>query len=85
MKQFTHTITDTAGIHARPAALLVKKAQEFESDLTIEVNGHSASAKGILGIMGLGAKHGDTLTVTATGSDEDKAAAAVKSFLEENL
>ena len=85
MKQFTYTIKDSAGIHARPAALLVKKAQEFSSDITLEVNGHSAAAKGILGVMGLGAAHGDTLTVTVEGSDEAEAAPAIQSFLEEHL
>ena len=56
MKEFTYTITDEQGIHARPAGLLVKEAAGFASAITIEKDGKKVDAKRILGVMGLGAK-----------------------------
>lgn len=85
MKQFTFTITDALGIHARPAGALVKKAQEFESSIALDVNGRHADAKSILGVMGLGAAQNDALSVQVEGSDEEQAAAGIRSFLEQQL
>lgn len=85
MKEFTFTIKDEAGIHARPAGLLVKAAAEFESKITIAKDAKSADAKRIFGLMGLGAKCGDVLTVTCEGADEEQAAAALEKFMNENM
>ena len=49
MKEFTYTITDEQGIHARPAGLLVKEAAGFASAITIEKDGKKVDAKRILG------------------------------------
>ena len=85
MESFTYTIKDPAGIHARPAGLLVKKAREFQSAVTLEVKGQKADAKGILGVMSLGAAQGDTLTVSVDGSDAAEAATQIRSFIQEHL
>lgn len=85
MKEFKFTIKDEAGIHARPAGLLVKAAGEFASTVTINKDGKSADAKRIFGLMGLGAKCGDTLTVTCEGADEEAAAEALEKFVNENM
>ena len=85
MKTFQYTIQDEMGIHARPAGMLVKEAKAFSSKLTLEVRGKTVPAGNILGIMSLGAKQGDVITVTADGGDEDAAAAAMEKFLKENL
>ena len=79
MKQFTYTITDPVGIHARPAGLLVKAAKAFSSAITIERNGKSAAATKLMALMSLGVKAGDTITVT------EAAAAGMEKFLQENL
>ena len=76
---------DEAGIHARPAGLLVKAAGEFSCAIKIEKDGKSADAKRIFGLMGLGAKCGDTLTVICDGADEETAAAALEKFMNENM
>lgn len=83
MKQFDYTIKDELGIHARPAGLLVKEAAKFSCAITITKDGKSADAKKIFGLMGLGAKCGDTVTVVADGSDEDTAVAALEAFIKE--
>lgn len=85
MKEFSYTITDSVGIHARPAGLLAKKAKEFESVITINKNGKSAAATKLMAVMGLGVKCGEIVNVTVEGADEDKAAAEMEKFFSENL
>lgn len=85
MKQFSYTITDPEGIHARPAGEFVKVAKAFESKITIAKDGKSVDAKKIFGVMGLGAKQGHVIEVTAEGADEAAAAAALEDFLKNNL
>ena len=85
MKQFTYTITDSLGIHARPAGMLVKEAEKYSSEITLEKAEKSGNAKRIFSIMGLGVKCGDTIKVTVEGVDEAEAAAALESFLKSNL
>lgn len=85
MKQFKYIIQDQQGIHARPAGLLVKKANEFTSKVTISKDGKDADAKRIFGIMGLAAKQGHEIVITVEGDDEAQAAEALEAFLKENL
>lgn len=85
MKTFSYTIKDEVGIHARPAGLLVKKAKEFESAITLEKGGKTAVATKLMAVMGMGVKCGDTVNVTVEGADEEKAAAEMESFFKENL
>lgn len=85
MKTFSYTIKDETGIHARPAGSLAKIAKEYESDIIIKKGEKSAAASKIMALMGLGIKCGDNITVTVNGSDEEKAAESIQSFLENNL
>lgn len=85
MKEFTYTITDPAGIHARPAGLLVKLTQPFDSEVTIIKEGKKGNAKSMLSVMGLGAKHGETVTLQAEGPDEDEAIVEIEDFFKNNL
>lgn len=75
-------IKNESGIHARPAALLVKKASEFECAVEIDFNGKKVNAKSIMGIMSLGASKGSEITVITDGADEDKAANEVAKLIE---
>lgn len=85
MKKFNYTIKDEIGIHARPAGLLVKCAVKFSSSVTVSKGEKSADAKKLFALMGLGAKCGDSVTVTVSGDDEDDAAKEIKCFFESNL
>lgn len=85
MKEFRYTIKDEMGIHARPAGLLVKKAAEFPCKITIGKDGKDVDLKRILGVMGLGAKCGQEVTIKCDGEQEEEAIAAVGKLLEENL
>ena len=86
MKEFTYTITDPLGIHARPAGLLAKAAKALDSTVTIaKADGKSAVAVKLMALMGLGIKQGETVTVTIEGGNEDANAAAMEQFFKENL
>ncbi len=85
MSKFEYIITDPNGLHARPAGLLVRKAQEFEGEITISCNGKSAGLKKLLAVMGLGIRGGDTVTVTVEGENAPAVAAELKHFFEENV
>ena len=85
MKEFNYTITDPEGIHARPAGLYVKAAAAFPCSVTIVKDGKEADAKRILGVMGLGVKQGQEITVRTDGDQEEEASAELEKFLKENL
>ena len=75
MKEFKYVITDPEGIHARPAGILVKQAAGYQSTVKIAKGEKSADAKRIFGVMGLGVKTGEEVTITVEGADEEKAIA----------
>lgn len=85
MKEIKYVITDREGIHARPAGLLVKEANKYSSSITINKGSKSGDAKRIFAVMGLAAKQGEEITVTAEGSDEQEAITAIEGFLQANL
>lgn len=84
MKEFTYTINDPVGIHARPAGMLARKAGEFKSTVTIIKDEKKADTRRLMALMGLGIKCGDVITVQTEGEDEQAASEAVQAFLKEN-
>lgn len=85
MKEFKYVIKDAEGIHARPAGLLVKEAASFPCAVTIRKGDKEVDAKRIFGVMGLGAKCGEEITVKVDGEREEEAFETLAKFLEENL
>lgn len=85
MKEFTYTIKDEMGIHARPAGLFVKEAAAFPCVVTITKDGKEVDAKRIFGVMGLGVKCGQEITLKTDGEKEEEAMETLSKFLEENL
>ena len=85
MKEFEYTITDELGIHARPAGLLVKKAAEFASTVSVDNGTKKADAKRLMAIMSMGVKKGHTVTVTVEGDNEEADFETVEKFFKENL
>lgn len=85
MQEIKYTITDEMGIHARPAGLFVKEAAVFPCSVTIEKDGREVDAKRILGVMGLGVKCGQEITLRCDGEKEAEAIEALEKFLKENL
>lgn len=85
MKEFKYVITDPEGIHARPAGMLVKAAKGYDCDIKIAKNGKAMNCKAIFGVMGLGIKKGEEVTMTFDGADEEAACAEIQKFMQENL
>lgn len=86
MKEFTYTITDPLGIHARPAGLLAKIAKGYgDTAVTVTKDGTTVKASQLMKLMGLGVKQGCAITVAAEGPAEDEAIAAMEKFFQENL
>ena len=86
MKQFTYTIKDALGIHARPAGLLAKKAKSYaDTAVTITANGKTVNLGQLMKLMALGVKQGTEVTISCDGANEEEAAAGLLAFLEENL
>ena len=85
MKEFKYVITDPEGIHARPAGELVKAAKAFSSVIKIVKDGKAGDCKKIFGIMGLGVKQGNEVTLTFEGGDEEAAYESLYKFMQENL
>ena len=71
MKEFKLTVKDPNGLHARPAGLLVREAQRLSDRITIHTDQKQADLKKLLAVMGLGIRHGDTVTVRIEGKDEE--------------
>lgn len=73
----TVKIVNDAGLHARPAAALVKLASKFEADFFIHMYGYKVNGKSILGVMTLAAEQGAELELEINGDDEGEAAEAI--------
>jgi phosphocarrier protein HPr len=74
-------VVPEAGLHARPAALFVKEAKGYGSDIVVIKDGVEANAKSSLKLMTLGAKHGDKVVIRAEGEDEEAAVDALVAIL----
>lgn len=87
MRKINYTVTAEAGIHARPAGLLVKKAASFKSNIKIlhEQRGSEADLKRLMAVMALGVKQGDSIVLSVDGEDEEEAADVLEAFLKENF
>ena len=86
MKEYTYTIEDELGIHARPAGRLSNLAKSFPDTLvTVTKGGKTVKASQLMKLMNMGIKRGDEVTVAAEGAEEDMAIAALRTFFEENL
>lgn len=85
MKEFTYSVTDPVGLHARPAGDLVREIQKFESACTVSGNGKKVDGKKLIQVMTLGIKQDQPVTVTFEGPDEAVAAERVEKFMKERL
>ena len=69
----TVKVLNKYGIHARPAALLVKAAGQYECDIFLEKDGNKVSCKSIMGLMTIEGFPGSSLEVSTSGSDAEAA------------
>jgi multiphosphoryl transfer protein len=71
------------GLHARPAALIARRAKQLATPVFLTAHGRSADARSVVAIMALGVRHGDTICLRAGGNQAVQAMAAVISGIEE--
>jgi len=79
------TIKNESGLHARPAAIIVQKANDFKSDIFLEKGGDRVNAKSIMGVMMLAAAFGTIVRVIAEGADEERAVETIAALLESDI
>nr|WP_319487184.1 HPr family phosphocarrier protein [uncultured Caproiciproducens sp.] len=85
MEQFTYTIQDPDGLHARPAGMLAKFALSCTSSVSIKKDGKNLDAKRLFSVMSLGVKKGDSITFQIEGENDKADCAKLKSFCERNI
>lgn len=78
-------VKNEAGLHARPAGILVKKANGYKSQIEIIFNGKKVSAKSIMGIMSLGLFKGSEIIVSAKGEDAVEAVNTLVELIEDGF
>ncbi len=76
-KEALAEVVNRAGVHARPAAELVKLAGSFLSEIHVEKDGLRVNGKSIMGVLMLAAEQGSTLRFTASGPDAEDALSAL--------
>lgn len=75
------TVLNKLGIHARPAAQFVRVASRFQADVTVEKDDERVDGKSIMGLMMLAVGCGAEISVTADGTDEAEALAAIEELV----
>ena len=78
------TIQIKSGLEARPIALLVQVASQFESSIYIEYDNKRINAKSIMGMMTVNLSNGKEVNVSADGSDEAEAIEKIEEYLKKN-
>ncbi|MBR1441848.1 MAG: HPr family phosphocarrier protein [Lachnospiraceae bacterium] len=81
MKKKDMMIRIEGGLEARPIAMLVQIASQYDSHIYIETGDKRVNAKSIMGMMSLGLGSGEEVSVLAEGNDEDAAVENIEKFL----
>ena len=79
------TIKNRLGLHARPAATFVKKANEFKADIWVEKDGTEVNGKSIMGLLMLACPLGSRIKIKVEGDDEEKAFEALGRLIEDGF
>lgn len=85
MKEAKVILQNQEGLHARPAAMFVRRANQYASDITIISEDDEVNGKSIIGIMSLGIFFGQEITLQAEGPDEVEAIDDLADFIENKL
>ncbi|HEU5041950.1 MAG TPA: HPr family phosphocarrier protein [Gemmatimonadales bacterium] len=75
------TIVNQEGLHARPAAKIVRLASQFEADIELVKDGLDVNGKSIMGVMMLAAECGSSITIRANGPDAERAVEALAALV----
>ena len=75
-------VTRDGGLKEQDAALFIRNANEYQSQIRIRLGEKSVNAKSLLGVLSMGVRHGAVLTVTAEGPYEEDAVNALRRYFE---
>jgi len=75
-------LTNSLGLHARPAAKITKIASKYKSDIVVSGNNRSADAKSISMLMTMGVPKGNEIVVSVNGPDEKECIEELKNLIE---
>ena len=76
------TITNTIGLHARPATFFIQKANAYKATVWVEKEDRRVNAKSLLGVLSLGVAQGMTIRLIAEGSDEVEALDGLEALID---
>jgi len=79
------TVRNRAGIHTRPASMIVRTASQFDADVYLQRDNYEINGKSVIGVMTLAAEQGASLTLVVEGSDEAEAADALEELFEDGF
>jgi len=79
------TVRNRAGIHTRPASMIVRTASKFDADVFLQRDNYEINGKSVIGVMTLAAEQGATLTLVVEGSDEEEAAHALEELFDDGF
>ena len=85
MLEGVFTIRNRLGLHARAAAMFVKSAAKFNSNVLMEKDGMQVNGKSIMGLLTLEGYQGSILKVTATGSDAEEVLAEIQNLIDKKF
>jgi phosphocarrier protein len=71
------TVRNRAGLHTRPASMIVRTASKFDSEIFLRRDNYEINGKSVIGVMTLAAEQGASLTLVVEGEDEEEAADAI--------
>ena len=76
-------VTRDGGLKEQDAALFIRNANEYQSQIRIRLGEKSVNAKSLLGVLSMGVEHGAVLTITADGPDAEEAVNALRRYFED--
>ena len=83
-KTLTFVVADPVGLHARPATILVNKANKFVSNIVLAYNGKEVNLKSIMGVMSLGVPSKAKVEILAEGEDEEEVIDELRKLIKEH-
>lgn len=85
MKELTHVIKDPAGLHARPAGILVKTVKTCSSSVSMEYKDQTVDARKLFAILSLAVPTGEEIKIVIEGENEDTEYETIKAVLSQYL
>ncbi|MCK9444448.1 MAG: HPr family phosphocarrier protein [Tissierellaceae bacterium] len=78
-------LSNDTGLHARPASMVVREANKYESEIKFIKEDKEYNGKSIMSILSMGAIKGDAILIRALGKDEENAVVELKEFIEKKI